>query len=300
MAPPGTKVIIHETPTQRGTWFTHGGCGWYLGPAPNHYRRYRLYVTKTAAERIVGTVAFFPEQCPMPRLSSSDTITKSALDLIHVLHNPALAAPFAKLGEERLAALHQLATIFRTATTQPPPRVEANKPLTQSPPRVAAFKPSTDATNTYRAPPHDNTRQPLVHNDYVYVEINKGMYGLPQAGLLANELLARRLAKYGYHQATDIPGLWKHTWQPIQFVLVVDDFGVEYASKQHATHLLDALNNHYEAVSENWKGLLFCGIKLEWDYTKKIVDLSMPGYITQALHKFQHATPKLMAPKPPT
>jgi hypothetical protein len=75
---------------------------------------------------------------------------------------------------------------------------------------------------------------PLIYRDYIYVEINEGMYGLPQAGLLANKLLARRLAKYGYFQAEHTPGLWKHTWRPIQFALVVDDFGVEYAKKEHA------------------------------------------------------------------
>jgi hypothetical protein len=32
---------------------------------------------------------------------------------------------------------------------------------------------------------------PLAHNDYIYVEIQKGMYGLPQAGILANKLLAK-------------------------------------------------------------------------------------------------------------
>ncbi len=117
------------------------------------------------------------------------------------------------------------------------------------------------------------------------------MYGLPQAGLLANKLLARRLAHYGYFQTEHTPGLWKHSWRPIQFVLVVDDFGVEYEHKQHAQHLLDALNNHYEAVSEDWAGTLFCGIQLSWDYNRRTVDLSMPGYIKQALHKFQHPTP---------
>jgi hypothetical protein len=60
------------------------------------------------------------------------------------------------------------------------------------------------------------------------------MYTLPQAGLLANKLIARRLAKYSYFQAELPPGLWKHTWEPIQFALVVDDFGVEYAKKEHA------------------------------------------------------------------
>jgi hypothetical protein len=32
----------------------------------------------------------------------------------------------------------------------------------------------------------------------VYIEIQKGMYGLPQAGILANELLQQRLAQDGY------------------------------------------------------------------------------------------------------
>ena len=35
---------------------------------------------------------------------------------------------------------------------------------------------------------------------YIYVEIRKGMYGLPQAELLAKELLEKRLQKQGYTQ----------------------------------------------------------------------------------------------------
>ncbi|EJK53065.1 hypothetical protein THAOC_27566, partial [Thalassiosira oceanica] len=35
----------------------------------------------------------------------------------------------------------------------------------------------------------------------VYVEINKGMYGLPQAGVLANKLLEKRLNQHGYYQS---------------------------------------------------------------------------------------------------
>ena len=37
----------------------------------------------------------------------------------------------------------------------------------------------------------------LVENGFVYVRITRGMYGLPQAGLIANELLKKRLAKAG-------------------------------------------------------------------------------------------------------
>ena len=132
----------------------------------------------------------------------------------------------------------------------------------------------------------------LVHEGYVYIEINKGMYGLPQAGLLANKLLGKRLAKYGYYQSRHTPGLWKHAWRPIQFVLVVDDFGVEYVGREHAEHLINALCTHYEAVSTDWEGSLYCGITLKWDYHNRTVTLSMPNYVRKALHKFEHQQPK--------
>ena len=44
-------------------------------------------------------------------------------------------------------------------------------------------------------------------DDSVYLEANKGMHGLPQAGLLAQELLQERLAQHGYYQSKIIPGL---------------------------------------------------------------------------------------------
>jgi hypothetical protein len=39
---------------------------------------------------------------------------------------------------------------------------------------------------------------PLVHHDHVYVEIRKGMYGLPQAGRIASNRLTAFLAPHGY------------------------------------------------------------------------------------------------------
>jgi hypothetical protein len=132
---------------------------------------------------------------------------------------------------------------------------------------------------------------PLVLDGHVYIEVQKGMYVLPQAGILANQLLARSLAIHGYHQTKFTPGLWRHVTHPIQFTLVVDDFGVQYVGKEHAQHLIDALETEY-TVSKDWTGGLYCGITLKWDYSNKHVDLSMPGYIKDALHKFQHSMPK--------
>ena len=69
---------------------------------------------------------------------------------------------------------------------------------------------------------------PLVRDGYIYVEIRCGMYGVPQAGKLANDLLTARLAPHGYYQCQHTPGLWRHKWRPILYSLVVDDFGVKY------------------------------------------------------------------------
>ena len=88
------------------------------------------------------------------------------------------------------------------------------------------------------------------------------MYGLPQAGMLANKLLKTRLEKHGYYECRHTPGLWRHKWRPITFVLVVDDFGVKYKGREHALHLVAALKQHYQ-ITTNWTGNLFIGISLK-------------------------------------
>ena len=37
MAPPGTKVVVHDKPTTRKSWAPHGTDAWYIGPSPHHY-----------------------------------------------------------------------------------------------------------------------------------------------------------------------------------------------------------------------------------------------------------------------
>ena len=132
----------------------------------------------------------------------------------------------------------------------------------------------------------------IVHKGKVYMEICCGMYGLPQARILTKKQLIRFLGSYGCSPVPHTPGLWRHQWRPITFCLVVDDFGVKYIGKEHADHLIQCLRNHYQEVEIDWAGKRFCGIHLNWDYTNCTCDLSMPGYVEQALHKFQHPTPK--------
>jgi hypothetical protein len=500
LAPPGTRVLIHEKPAVRASWAPHGVPGWYLGPATNHYRCYRVYVSATHAERISDTVEFLPVHVPMPQTSSADRATYAALDLIQALQHPAPAAPFLNFGDAQLAALHTLSHIFRSAIKTPVPEATYTHPavlprvgppavpppaatpvpalphpthrsglppptrhlilddgddmpdplppvpgspplpplpepryllrshralaqanavtdeltgaqleyrhLVQGPDRLAweasfanelgrlaqgnlphhpggsdtiffiprarlpakrrptygrivvelrpqkseVFRtrltvggnliqypgnvstPTADLSTTkclinstistpgarfltcdiknfYLNTPMtqwEYMKLPLAQipatiiaqyqlaeladNGWVYIEIRKGMYGLPQAGILAHTQLVRHLATHGYHPTTHTAGLWSHHTRPIAFTLVVDDFGIRYVGREHADHLLQALQQHYQ-ITTDWTGSRYCGLTLAWDYQARTVDLSMPEYVAQALKRFQHPTP---------
>jgi hypothetical protein len=114
---------------------------------------------------------------------------------------------------------------------------------------------------------------------------------MPQAGILAQDLLEKQLNKHGYSQSKTVQGLWTHKTRPILFTLIVDDFGVKYVGKEHAMHLLSILKQHYE-ISEDWTGSKYFGITFEWDYRNCRVHLSMPGYISKALQQFGHEQPR--------
>lgn len=461
MAPPGTRIIAHDKPNTRPSWAPHGSHGWYLGPAMNHYRCYRVFIEKTASERISDTVQFFSETITTPTLTHQTAILQAAKQLTATLaHNPTHLQ--AHIGLDQTDALLQLTSIFDAFTShykqdngpkpalpkralprvipQPsqtvPPHMTPHRYPTRSKVNMAnavidavtgsSFEyrhltgttASADTKATWqtsfsneigrlaqgvgtRMPsgsdtihfiPHhklptgrfatygrlvvsirpgksethrtrltvggnlihypDDVSTPtadittakvlfnsvistpnarflvadvkdfylntemeryeymklpltifpdeichqyqlttLVHTDgYVYMEIRKGMYGLPQAGILANQKLTKHLAQYGYEPTPHTPGLWRHQYRPITFSLVVDDFGIKYINVCDAEHLLHAIQQEY-IVTTNWSGSVYCGLHLAWNYPARKVTISMPGYIRNALKKFKHSQP---------
>ena len=90
-------------------------------------------------------------------------------------------------------------------------------------------------------------------NNTIYLKATKGMYGLPHGGLIANQLLEKQLNEHGYFQSKLVPSMWTHKTWPIQFSLVVDDFGVKYVGEEHAKHLESVLKEHYK-VTCDWTG----------------------------------------------
>ena len=110
------------------------------------------------------------------------------------------------------------------------------------------------------------------HKGWVYFQIDRGMYGLPQAGRIAYEQLVRFLAPHGYEPVPVTPGLWRHKERDIRFVLIVDDFGIRYTKCKDLDHLIHVLKQHYE-MNIDWNGEQYCGLQFSWDYENQIVDI---------------------------
>jgi hypothetical protein len=128
--------------------------------------------------------------------------------------------------------------------------------------------------------------QKYAKNGVVLMEIMKGIYGLPQAGKLAQDRLVAHLAAHGYHQAKHTPCQFTHETRNIAFTLVVDDFGIKYTEEADAKHLLAALRELY-VMTEDWAAeQKYVGITVSHDRANNIITLSMPEYVDKALARF--------------
>ena len=66
-----------------------------------------------------------------------------------------------------------------------------------------------------------NIESKISSNGYVYIRINKGMYGLKQAAVLAYNQLVTNLAQHGYSPFHSTTGIWKHNISKTRFCLCV-------------------------------------------------------------------------------
>ncbi len=133
--------------------------------------------------------------------------------------------------------------------------------------------------------------QNLALDGWVYIKMRRTVWGLPQAGILANKGLRGKLAPFGYHESTNTPGLWWHTSRPLTFTLLVDNFGVKFVNKADVDHLIASIKKTY-TLTEDWTGSLYCSITLEWDHVGRTVNILMPGYVKMKLQEYEHIMPK--------
>ena len=123
----------------------------------------------------------------------------------------------------------------------------------------------------------------------VYFEVVKALYGMKQAGYLANKDVVEHLNNNGYTSSMHTPCLFRHHTDDIEFTLVTDDFGVRYGTKEAADKLLKVMNQKYP-MTHDWSGKKYAGFDLLFDYETETrrVELSMKGYIHAVLKRFKH------------
>ena len=118
LAPPGTKIIIHDKPAIRGSWATRGCECWYIGPALNHYRCHTVYANHTANKRVADTVEFFPHYRKMPYRSSTENSTIAARELTHALQNPSPAPPILECWRQTNGGTSSTRRTFSTSSNK--------------------------------------------------------------------------------------------------------------------------------------------------------------------------------------
>ena len=135
-----------------------------------------------------------------------------------------------------------------------------------------------------------NIASKIASDGYIYIRINKGMYGLKQVAVLTYNQLVSNLARDGYAPCSSTTGIWKHNNCQTCFGLCVDDFGVKVFHEEDKAHFLHSLRKYYN-ISVDHKGENYLGLSIKWNYPKGYVDISMPGYIKKLQDCLGHSTP---------
>eukprot|EP00957_Ditylum_brightwellii_P078936 6002125-Ditylum_brightwellii.AAC.1 len=69
MAPPGTKAYIHIKPHKGASWGFKAEDDWYVGPAIEHYRCYKVVMKQSTAQQISDTVRFEHHSVHIPSIT---------------------------------------------------------------------------------------------------------------------------------------------------------------------------------------------------------------------------------------
>jgi hypothetical protein len=127
----------------------------------------------------------------------------------------------------------------------------------------------------------------LERSCFVYFEIRRCIYGLPQAGRLSQIRLIEHLARHGYSRCSNTPCLFRHHIRDIIFSLVVGDFGVRYGSQFDIDHLEKTLrlNDYKITIHPDWDQ--YFGMNIAFNAARIAVTISMPGYVQKMLTRFR-------------
>jgi hypothetical protein len=146
MAPPGTRVVVHDKPDQRTSWGHHGTPAWYIGPSLEHYRTMKCYMPTTGSIRYTDTLQFIPATFKFPETTTEDYLRQSVGDILALLQDPPKTLPFLSYGDATKNAVTKIAQLLQRSVPQPRLPIPPLVPLVTQPasalPRVPPVLPS--------------------------------------------------------------------------------------------------------------------------------------------------------------
>ena len=125
----------------------------------------------------------------------------------------------------------------------------------------------------------------FIERGSVLFEVNKAMYGLPNAGLISQDRLFGHLDHHGYKQSRLVPCIFRHATRSTAFSLVVDDFGIKYTKPEDLEHFITIMQELYELKVDR-TGSQYLGFAIKFSEDRNEVHLSLPGYIAKAIERF--------------
>jgi hypothetical protein len=108
----GCGVLIHDKPATRKSWDYRAKEGFYIGPALDHYRCYKLVKLETKQKVISNTVEFRHAHLQIPVVSANDKIIHGLQVMAGALQN----AP-SPTSSNQLDAIEMLCTLFEKEKT---------------------------------------------------------------------------------------------------------------------------------------------------------------------------------------
>jgi hypothetical protein len=106
-APIGCRVEVHIKPDNQATWEMHCELGFSIGTLMEHYRCYKIYVSRTRAIRISGQVHFQHKYITNPEISPKSHVVAASQQLTIALKGNIPA------GNKALKGLKKLSKIFK-------------------------------------------------------------------------------------------------------------------------------------------------------------------------------------------
>ena len=82
MAPPGTRVIVHDKTDNHTSWGHHGTPGWNIGPSLHNYRCIQCCILTTGIVRITDTLQYILKAFYFPKTTIENYLQQAIGDII--------------------------------------------------------------------------------------------------------------------------------------------------------------------------------------------------------------------------